>query len=302
MRRKLPSTTALAAFESAARHQSFTRAALELAITQSAVCRQIATLETFVGVKLFRRSKRGVLLTEAGERYGRQVRALLDEVERDTLELMAGGALGRTLELAVVPTFATRWLLPRMAAFQRAAPGITVHCSSRTRPFLFDDTEFDAAIYAGPASWPGTESRLLMHESLIVVGTPSLASKGPLAPERIAALPLLQQGTRPYGWREWFESVGLSVEHDLSGPRMELFSMLSEAAADGLGIALVPPFLVEHDLAQGRLARLDDHAFRSNRSYYLIYPERKSENPGLVAFRDWLEGEARRYRIGAGLD
>ena len=100
----------------------------------------------------------------------------------------------------------------------------------------------------------------------------------------------------------WFESLGLSVAHDMSGPRMELFSMLSEAAADGLGVALVPPFLVEHDLAQGRLARLVDHEFRSDRSYYLIYPERKSENPGLSAFRDWFDREARSYRADAGLD
>jgi LysR family glycine cleavage system transcriptional activator len=114
-------------------------------------------------------------------------------------------------------------------------------------------------------------------------------------------LPLLQQSTRPYMWRQWFESLGLSVAHDMSGSRMELFSMLSEAAADGLGVALVPPFLVEHDLAQGRLARLVDHEFRSDRSYYLIYPERKSENPGLATFRDWLDGEARRYRTAEGL-
>lgn len=302
MRRKIPSTAALAAFESAARHQSFTRAATELSITQSAVCRQIATLESFLGVKLFRRSRRGVLLTEAGERYGRAVRTRLDEVERDTLELMARGGAGGALELAVVPTFATRWLLPRLAAFQRVAPGITVHLTSRTRPFLFDDTAFDAAIYAGPAGWPGTESDFLMRETLIVVGHPSLAAKGLLAPARIAGLPLLQQSTRPYMWRQWFESLGVSVAHDMSGPRMELFSMLSEAAADGLGVALVPPFLVEHDLAQGRLARLVDHEFRSDRSYYLIYPERKSENPGLATFRDWLDGESRRYRTAEGLE
>jgi len=301
MRRKIPSTAALAAFESAARHQSYTRAAAELAVTQSAVCRQVASLEAFLGVKLFRRSRRGVLLTEAGERYGRSVRTRLDEVERDTLELMARGGAGGALELAVVPTFATRWLLPRMAGFQRAAPGIAVHFTSRTTPFLFDGTPFDAAIYAGLAGWPGTESRFLMRETLIVVGHPALAANGPLAPARIASLPLLQQTTRPYVWRQWFESLGLAVAQDMTGQRMELFSMLSEAAADGLGVALVPPFLVEHDLAQGRLARLTDHEFRSDRSYYLIYPETKSENPGLAAFREWLDVEARRYRTSAGL-
>jgi LysR family glycine cleavage system transcriptional activator len=301
MRRKIPSTASLAAFESAARHQSFTRAAAELSLTQSAVCRQVATLEAFLGVKLFRRSRRGVVLTEAGERYGRQIRTRLDEVERDTLDLMARGGAGGALELAVVPTFATRWLLPRMAGFRLVAPDLTVHLSSRTRPFLFDDTAFDAAVYAGPAGWPGTESRFLMRESLIVVGKPSLAARGPLAPGKIAKLPLLQQSTRPTMWHQWFEALGLQVTHDMAGPRMELFSMLCEAAADGLGIALVPPFLVEHDLAQGRLARLDDRDFRSDRSYYLIYPESKAESPGLSVFRDWLDEEAQSYRAANGL-
>ncbi|HEX7640175.1 MAG TPA: LysR family transcriptional regulator, partial [Burkholderiaceae bacterium] len=144
MRRKLPSTGALEAFEAAARHQSFTKAAEELAVTQSAVCRQVAALEAFLGVALFRRTRRGVTLTEAGRDYGRSVAARLDEVERDTLELMGRGGRGGALELAVVPTFATRWLLPRLPGFQRAHPDIVVHLSSRTRPFLFADTPFDA--------------------------------------------------------------------------------------------------------------------------------------------------------------
>ena len=177
MRRKLPSTGALEAFEAAARHQSFTKAAEELSVTQSAVCRQVAALESFLDVRLFRRTRRGVTLTEAGLDYSRSVGARLDEVERDTLELMARGGRGSSLELAVVPTFGTRWLLPRLPAFQRAHPHVAVHLSSRTRPFLFADTPFDAAIHAGEtgsAAWPGTEKRFLMSESLIAVASPSL--------------------------------------------------------------------------------------------------------------------------------
>src|SRR5213593_4087759 len=183
MRRKIPSTAALAAFEAAARHQSFTQAADELAVTQSAICRQIAGLEDFLGVKLFRRSKRGVLLTEAGAGYSRSVRARLDEVERGTLEL------------GVVPTFASKWLMPRLPAFHSLHPGITVHMTPCTRPVLFDDTALDAALYAGDARWPGTESRFLMDETLVAVASPRL-----IAPRRslrsavdLAKLPLLQQ-------------------------------------------------------------------------------------------------------------
>jgi DNA-binding transcriptional LysR family regulator len=295
MRRKIPSTAALAAFEAAARHQSFTQAADELAVTQSAICRQIAGLEDFLGVKLFRRSKRGVLLTEAGAGYSRSVRTRLDEVERDTLELMAKGSTGGTLELGVVPTFASKWLMPRLPAFNRLHPGITVHMTPCTRPVLFDDTALDAALYAGDARWPGTASRFLMDETLIAVANPPL-----IAPKRtlrtaaeVAELPLLQQSTRPYMWRQWFEGRGLKVPHDMAGPRMELFSMLTEAAVHGLGAALIPRMLVEEELAAGKLIALIPGEFPSGRNYSLIYPEQKSDNPALTTFGDWLQTQVK---------
>jgi DNA-binding transcriptional LysR family regulator len=299
VRRKIPSTAALAAFEAAARHQSFTLAADELAVTQSAVCRQIAALEEFVGLKLFRRSRRGVLLTAAGAQYSRSVRARLDEVERDTLDLMAKGGAGGALELGVVPTFATRWLMPRLGGFQQSHPGITLHLSARTRPFLFDDSGLDAAIHAGDGGWPGTQARLLMRERLVAVGTPSLAGRRRPKPADIARLPLLQSSTRPYAWREWFASLGLTVERDLAGPRMELFSMLTEAAVQGLGAALLPRFLIEDELASGRLVVLLEHDFVSDRAYYLIYPEHHADEAVLATFRDWIEAEAARYRAAA---
>ena len=224
MRRKIPSTVALSAFEAAARHQSFTKAAEELSVTQSAVCRQIAVLEDLLGVKLFRRSKRGVTVTEAGSGYARSVRARLDEMERDTLELMANGAQGTTLDIGVVPTFATNWLLPRLVEFRRAHPHIIVNLATRTRPFLFDDTPLDAAIYAGEAIWPGTEGHFLMRENLIAVASPALiAPRKVLRASQLAQFPLLQQSTRPHAWRHWFQSQGLEVENDLAGPRLELF-------------------------------------------------------------------------------
>jgi DNA-binding transcriptional LysR family regulator len=301
MRRKIPSTAALAAFEAAARHQSFTKAAAELAVTQSAVCRQVASLEDFLGLALFRRGQRGVTLTEAGQRYSRTVAARLDEVERDTLDLMAqagAGGEGGSLELAVVPTFATQWLLPRMPAFQALHPGITLHFTPRTRPFLFDETPFDAVIHPGEGLWPGTDGPLLMHEHLIAVASPGLiAGRDMRSASDVAALPLLQASTRPYAWRRWFESLGLKVPHDMAGARMELFSMLAEAAAQGLGAALVPRLLVESELASGRLTQLIAHKHLSDRSYRLLYPEAKADLPALAAFRAWLLGEAQRYRL-----
>ncbi|KAB0584962.1 LysR family transcriptional regulator [Ideonella dechloratans] len=301
MRRKLPSTAALAAFEAAARHQSYTRAASELAVTQSAICRQIASLEDFLGVKLFRRSQRGVALTEAGQRYSRRVAARLDEVERDALDLMSGGEEGGgSLELAVVPTFATQWLLPRLGDFQRQHPGITLHFTPRTRPFLFTDTPFDAAILPGSEPWPGTESIDLLPEPLVAVASPRLpGAQACRSADDVARLPLLQASTRPDGWRQWFASLGRAVEHDMAGPRMELFSMLSEAAAQGLGVALVPRLLVESDLASGRLVVVLPHPHASGRSYRLIYPPHKADGPLLQALASWLTGQAAAYRAQA---
>ena len=302
MRRKIPTTVALSAFEASARHQSFTKAAEELSVTQSAICRQIAALEDLLGVKLFRRTKRGVIVTEAGSSYARSVRARLDEMERDTLELMANGAQGTTLDLGVVPTFATNWLLPRLAGFRRAHSHIIVNLHTRTRPFLFDDTALDAAIYAGAASWPGTQGHFLMRENLIAVASPALiAPRKVLRASQLARLPLLQQTTRPHAWREWFQSQGLEVENDLAGPRLELFSMLAKAAIHGMGVSLIPKFLVETELEAGLLVQVVKHAYLSDRSYYLIYPERKADRPALAAFRDWIEMEARQYREPMGL-
>ena len=297
MRRKIPSTAALVAFESAARHQSFTRAADELALTQSAVCRQIAGLEEFLGIELFRRSRRGVKLTEAGLAYSRKVAAQLDAVERDTLAAMGRqGAVA--IELAVVPTFATQWLVPRLKAFQQLHPEVTVHLTNRTRPFLFADTSFDAAIYFGDGDWSGTEAHYLMPEEPLPVCSPELlAGRMALGAAELAELPLLQQSTRPYAWRQWFAAQGLSVPHDLGGPRYELFSMLAQAAAHGMGVALIPPFLIQRELADGRLVPAHPAALHSSdRAYYLMIPERKAESAALRAFRDWLLQAAREYR------
>lgn len=302
MRRKIPSNLALVAFESAARHQSFTKAADELSVTQSAVCRQVAGLEAFLGLELFKRTRRGVVLTEAGTQYSRQVAARLDEIERDALAVMSSGGRGGILELAVVPTFATRWLLPRLGAFTASHPDVAVNLTPRTRPFLFDETGFDGAIYAGESNWPGTEGVFLMHENLVAVGSPKLiAPRRTIAAHELGQLRLLQQSTRPYAWRMWFESQGLRIENDLAGPRMELFSMLTEAAIHGMGVALIPRFLVEDELRRGLLLALVDHPYLSDRSYYLIYPERKAESPLLRIFRTWLEGQAREYRAASGL-
>ncbi|MBH3410071.1 LysR family transcriptional regulator [Pseudomonas putida] len=295
MRRKIPSTTALVCFEAAARHESFTKAAQELALTQGAVCRQIGGLEAFLNVELFRRSRRGVKLTEAGLSYSRQVAAQLDAVERDTLSVMRQQG-ANVIELAVVPTFGTQWLLPRLQDFQQRHPEATGNLTNRTRPFLFADTPFDAAIYFGDADWSGTQSHRLMGENPVPVCSPSLlGGQGTLDAQRIAGLPLLQQPTRPYAWRQWFNGLGLNIAGDMTGPRYELFSMLAQAAMHDMGIALIPPFLIQRELEEGRLVVANRYALSSDKAYYLMIPERKVESASLRAFRDWLVGQAHLY-------
>lgn len=300
MRRKIPSTGWLTAFEAAARHQSYTKAADELALTQSAVCRQIGALEDFLGLRLFRRSSRGVALTAAGQRYAQSVARRLDEVEQDTMELMSRGAEGSALELAVVPTFGTRWLVPRLPGFMREHPGVRIHLSAQSRPFLFEGTGFDAALYAGEAAWPGTEGVFLLREDLAAVCRPGLVRRKALRQADWEKQSLLQQSTRPYVWRQWFAAQGMRVEGDMAGSRFELFSMLIEAAIQGLGIALVPRLLVEDELRRGLLVEAGGRFAWSGLGYYLVHPKGATDNPALPAFRGWLQRQAQAYREEAG--
>mgnify|MGYP001675810537 CR=1 FL=1 len=289
MRKKIPSTHAL--------HQSFTRAAEELALTQSAVCRQINALEEYLGVPLFRRTRRGVQLTEAGQDYSRQIGPRLDALEQDTLAVMSQHGTGSTLDLAVVPTFATRWLLPRLGRFQARQPEVIVNLHTQTRPFLFDQTGFDAAIYFGDAGWPGTEAHFLMHEYPVPVCSPTLPGVQPhMTPEAIAELPLLQQSTRPYAWRQWFAAAGVTTPRAMTGMRLELFSMLAQAAIERLADHRIAVHILSGDqqeLANGSLISPCPQSMPSSRAYYLIVPEHKAERPALTCFREWLVGESK---------
>lgn len=293
MRRKIPATHTLLCFEAAARHESYTRAAQELALTQSAVSRQVAALEEYLGQTLFQRTRHGVALTPRGQEYARQVSERLLALERDTLNAMSTQGSQGAVHLAAVATFATRWLIPRLPVLRARHPDIVVHIETRTRPFLFADTGFDAALYAGTAeqvaAWSGTESVLLLHEEVLPVCAPALLGGAPaLTPQEVAGLPLLQQSTRPFGWRQWFDAQGVAAELALSGPRYELFSMTTAAAIHGLGVALVPRLLIEDELARGVLVVACDRALRDERAYYLVTPLRDDAPRALGLFREWL--------------
>ncbi len=297
MRRKIPSTQALVCFEAAARHESYTRAGQELALTQGAVSRQITALESFLGVVLFRRTRHGVALTESGIDYARQIARRLESLELDTLNVMSRQAAGGSIALAAVATFATRWLIPRLADLAQRHPEIIVNIETRTRPFLFGDHAFDAALYAGTAeqvlNWPGTSAVALMSEEVVPVCSARLLGRRTrLSPREIAELPLLQQSTRPDAWRQWFEAMDVVARQPLAGPRYELFSMLATAASHGLGVALIPRMLVEDDLARGDLVVACDRPLKAGRGYYLVTPTRRDPSPALATFQAWLIARA----------
>ncbi|MDB5894146.1 MAG: LysR family transcriptional regulator, partial [Rhodoferax sp.] len=235
----------------------------------------------------------GVALTDSGVDYARQVARRLDGLELDTLNVMSRQGAGGAVALAAVATFATRWLIPRLAGLAQLYPDVVVHLETRTRPFLFADNAFDAALYAGTpeqvANWPGTRAVRLIGEEVVPVCSPRLlAGRGALTPEAIAELPLLQQSTRPDGWRQWFEAMGVSARQPLSGPRYELFSMTATAAGHGLGVALMPRILIEDDLLRGDLVVACDRPLRGERSYYLVVPLLRDAPPALAVFEDWL--------------
>jgi DNA-binding transcriptional LysR family regulator len=278
-------------FEAAARHQSFVRAAEELSITQSAVSRQVAALEDRLGVHLFVRSKQRILLTEHGKRYASRIHESLDRIERDTLELMAQRGRGQTLEIAVTPTLASSWLIPRLPQFRAMHQDVTVNLAIRNQRFLFEEEPFDAAIHFGPMQWPGVQGfKLLPEGDLVPVCAPALiGTRRALAPKQIARLPLLHLATRVDAWREWFQLQGM--ETDLSavrGPRYEMFSLLASAAVAGLGVALVARRLVAPELEDGRLVVACSRVLPGGLAYFAAYPTSRPVTPALRAFLDWL--------------
>ncbi len=293
MRRKIPSSSALQAFEAAARHGSFARAAEELARTEGAISRQIGRLEEFLGVALFERIGNRVRLAPNGTRYAAQVRETLDRLERDSLYLMGQPSEGASIDIAAVPTFATRWLIPRLKRFQAAHPNITVHIAERLEPFLLAGSGFDAAIHFEHPAWAGMHRHHLLEEVLVPVCSPAfLADAG--AGTSLGALPRLHRRQNPDAWQVYAQESGIVLTNPAVGPRYDLHSMLIEAALAGLGVALVPRLYIGAELEQGRLVAPWPDGKAITKNFCLVLPEpiELCETP-LQAFAKWLLEEAR---------
>jgi len=292
MRRiRTPNMAALSAFEAAARHESFTSAAKELSLTESAISRQICILEDNLNVSLFVRVKQRVILTKAGRLYGEQVRASLRTLERDTLSIAAHGTGRGSLELAVLPTFALEWLIPRLHAFH-AKSGIRINMGVRTSPFSFDEEHFEAAIHHGKPVWPRASADLLFGETMIPIAHRDLVGDEVSSAADLLRFPLLYSTTRPDSWRQWFEAAGVHDASTENTAGFELHSMLVRAAEAGLGIALVPEFLVPAIAWTNGLVRAHKMSIPAEDSYYLVCPSDMRHNRPFELFREWILLEA----------
>jgi len=292
MRRKIPSSTALTAFEAAARHGSFARASEELSLTEGAISRQIGRLEAFLGVTLFERVGNRVRLLPNGERYAAQVRESLDRLDRDSQYLIGQPSDGASLDIATIPTFAMRWLIPRLSRFQQKHPNITVHLADRMAPFVLAGSGFDAAIHFEHPAWTGMRTHQLLHEVLVPVCHPGLLT-GRKRTATLDELPRLHRRQNPEAWQRYSQETGITLTNPAIGAHHDLHGMLIEAALAGLGVALVPRVYVETELASGRLIAPWPEGKTISKTFCLIVPEPLGlSRAPIQAFGQWLLDEA----------
>lgn len=283
----------LTAFESAARHNSFTRAATELHLTQGAVSHQIRQLEELIGVTLFERIRQRAVLTPAGARYLVDVRRMLAGLGEATNRAMASGD-NSILNLGVTPSFTTHWLMPRLFRFFEHHADIRINFISRSGSVDFRNEALDAAIHYGEPTVQGTVADHLMDEYCIPVCSPAFRHQHRInGPQDLVGVPLLQQFTRPAAWADWFRHLGVDCQHAFQGQRFDSFSMIAAAAKANLGAGLVPSFVAEDDIAAGLLHLVSDQPVPTTRGYYFVYPEENRDVVTIATFRQWLIGIAR---------
>ncbi len=294
MFRALPPLNALRAFEAAARHLSFTRAADELNVTQAAISHQVKALETHFGQPLFRRLPRRLLLTEAGQTLLPAVRDGFARIV-EAAETVRRRDEARVLTVSLTPSFGGKWLAPRLARFWTAHPDIELHLQHSMQLVDFARDEVDLAVRWGRGGWPGVVQELLIAADLVPVCSPRLLDgPRPLAtPDDLRRHTLLHQEDFQ-DWVEWLAAAGVDDIDARRGPVLNDFQVLLQTTVQGAGVALAPAPLVAEELADGRLVRPFAAAPETAFAYHLVYPPGALERPEARAFRDWLVAEARR--------
>lgn len=291
---RLPSLTHLRCFEAAARHQSFTAAGEEIGLTQSAVSKKLKELETDLGFELFQRVGRGVVLTVAGAGLASDLAQDLRGLHNSLQKAVAAGAGRSTLRLAVLPTFANRWLIPRLPDFFADHPDIELNLSTRLEPFDFARDPFDLAIHYGSDNWPGARMLELFGEQMIPVAAPGFFVTFDLqSSDRLPEVPLVHLDSRSDAWGDWFREAGLAEQPRQDGRYFDQYSMVIGAAVAGLGAAIVPFDMVSEELASGALKQLPGPSLRSHKRYYLVRPHGAAAEP-VQRFETWVLRQLRR--------
>lgn len=290
MDRSLPSLNALRTFDAVSRHGSFTSAAHELNVTQSAVSRMIKALEEHLELQLFERSGRQIMLTEDGIYYSEKISKAMDLIEVASRELVDTKAGRGTLSIGMLPTFGTRWLLPRINSFLQMHPELTVDIKSSDGDLDFNHERIDVAIRFGFGNWPGARSEPLMSEELQVVCSPRVMDGPyPLTDyEQLKRHTLIAHSTRPGTWNHWLQAVGASPEGLTRGVRLEHFYMVLQAVKSGIGIGLLPSYLAADDVESGSIIAPFPVRVVSPGGYYFVTPLDKIDLPRVQAFRRWV--------------
>ncbi|MGH6760248.1 MAG: LysR family transcriptional regulator [Phyllobacterium sp.] len=289
-RRLMPSTSALCAFDAVARLGSFTAAAKDLSLTQGAISRHVHHLEQQLGVALLERTSRSVTLTPEGETYAQDIAEALRIIRTASLRTMTDRHRG-SLNLAMLPTFGTRWLMPRIPKFVAAHPEIVLSFATRIGQFDFDRDDIDATIHIGQPDWPSASSTFLMPEQVAPICSPAyLQEQSIRIPADLARCALLHMKSRPGAWDRWFAAQGLTPP-EATGMHFEQFSTVFQACIAGLGVALLPLFLIASELESGQMVKALDIPVESPSAYYFVTPKRKENYAPVALFRDWLIAE-----------
>jgi LysR family transcriptional regulator, glycine cleavage system transcriptional activator len=286
--RKLPPLNAVRTFEAAARHVSFTKAANEIHVTHGAVSRQVAVLEKWFGIPLFRRTASQVTLTEAGQSYYREVTGILDRLELASKD-MRHQAASTTLRVNAPPTFTMRWLIRRIAAFQRRRPDVELRLTTALGPINANDSGLDVGIRGNEGELPGWRSHHFMTELIAPVCHVDLLKHHKIqSPRDLAQLRLLTYLTEPYDWQQWFARAASRMATDQETLRFEQMYFALQATQERMGIGLFPLFLVIDELIAGELCVPFGELGVRQRDYLCFYRVEHETWPIMAAFRDWL--------------
>jgi len=290
--RRLPPLNALRAFEAAARHLSFTRAAEELNVTQTAVSHQVKALEERLGVRMFERHGRGLWLTEEGEIYLPFLRQAFDLIADGTDLIVSHDAHG-PLSVTMLPTFAVRWFIPRLREFQVKHPDIEVHMVTTERNVDFAREDVDCGIRYGTGDWPGLDSDKLFEDRFIAVCSPELLTRKPPL-KKLSDLKhhTLLHESNDEDWRYWLSALHVTNVDSSRGLFFDSSDLAIEAAAAGLGVALGSRIIMQDDLDEGRLVMPFGDLTDEDLSHWLVYPKGSARKPKVAAFREWLLAEA----------